>query len=161
MTARDIYLRGRGQMTGKLLGLVTVVDAKGPEFDVGELVTYLNDAVLIAPSLLLGPRTSWSAVDDESFDLTFGDGEHRISARVFIDERGAVRDFTSMDKLAALPGGLVQALWHTPVTDWRAVDGRQLPTRGSTTYDLEEGPYTYLEFEFAADSVVYNVAPGG
>jgi hypothetical protein len=27
MTARDIYLRGHGQMTGKLLGLVRVVDA--------------------------------------------------------------------------------------------------------------------------------------
>jgi Family of unknown function (DUF6544) len=159
MTAQDTYLRGRGQMTGKLLELVTVVDAKGPEFDVGELVVYINDAVLMAPSFLLGPRTSWSAVDDESFDLTFSDGEHRVSARVFIDERGAVRDFTSMDKLAALPGSLVAALWHTPIEGWQSLEGRQLPTRGSAMYDLEEGPFPYIEFAIRADSIVYNVAP--
>ena len=159
MAARGIYLRGHGRMTGKLLGLVRVVDAKGPEFDVGELVPYVNDAVLMAPSLLLGPRTSWSAVDDESFNLTFTDADHRITARVFVDERGAVHDFTSTDKMAALPAGLVRALWHTPVSGWRAVDGRQLPTRGSSTFDVEDGPYTYAEFEFDSDSVVYNVVP--
>jgi hypothetical protein len=159
MTARDIYLRGHGQMTGKLLGLVRVVDAKGPEFDVGELVPYLNDAVLMVPSMLLGPRTSWSAVDDESFELTFTDGEHPVSARVFIDERGAVWDFTSMDKMAALPAGLVKALWHTPIAGWQAVDGRRLPTRGASSFDLEEGPYSYVEFEFDPDSLVYNVVP--
>lgn len=160
MTARDIYLRGRGQMRGKLMGLVPVVNGTGPMFDVGELVPWLNDAVIMAPSLLLDGRTSWSDVDEDSFDLTVTDAGHRIAARVFIDERGAVRDFTTMDKRAALREGLVEACWHTPVTGWREVRGRKLPTRGSTMYDLEEGPYTYAEFEFAPDSVIYNVAPG-
>lgn len=159
MTARDTYLRGHGQMTGKLLGLMTVVDAKGPEFDVGELVVYVNDAVLMAPSMLLGPRTSWAAVDDESFDLTFTDGDHHVSTHVLIDERGAVRDFTSMDKLAVLPRGLVAALWHTPIEGWESVQGRQLPTRGSAMYDLEEGPFPYIEFAIRPDGIVYNVAP--
>jgi hypothetical protein len=159
MTARDIYLHGHGQMTGKLLGLLTVVDAKGPEFDARELVPYLNDAVLMAPSMLLGPRTSWSAVDDDSFALTFTDAGHRISPRVFIDGRGAVRNFTSMDKMAALPDGLVRALWHTPVAGWQAVDDRQLPTRGATSFDLEEGPYRYAEFDHDPDSLVHNVVP--
>jgi hypothetical protein len=107
----------------------------------------------------LGTRTSWSEVDDDSFDLTVTDGGHRISARMFVDERGAVRDFTTMDKFAALPSGLVEARWHTPVTGWRDLHGRQLPSRGSTIYDLDEGPYAYAEFEFAPDSVVFNIPP--
>jgi hypothetical protein len=160
MTARDTYVRGRGQLTGSLLGLVTVVNGSGPEFDVGELVMWLNDAVVMAPSLLLDERTSWSDVDHDSFDLTLTDAGHRILARVFIDKRGAVKDFTTMDKRAALPGGLVEARWHTPITGWRDVHGRQLPTRGSTIYDLEEGPYDYAKFNFAPDSLEYNVAPG-
>ena len=53
MTGRDAYLRGRGRMHGKLAGLVTVADAAGPEADLSELVTYLNDAVFFAPSMLL------------------------------------------------------------------------------------------------------------
>ncbi len=34
--------------TIRLLDLITVEDATGAEYDIGELVTYLNDAVLIA-----------------------------------------------------------------------------------------------------------------
>ncbi len=66
-----------------------------------------------------------------------------------------------MDKRATLPGGLVEACWHTPITGWREVHGRRLPTRGSTLYDLEEGPYEYAAFEFEPDGVVYSIAPGG
>ena len=50
MTGRDAYVHGHGRMHGKLAGLVTVADAAGPENDVSELVTYLNDAVFFAPS---------------------------------------------------------------------------------------------------------------
>jgi hypothetical protein len=53
MVGRDTYLRGKGIMHGKLLGLLTVARAEGAETDLSELVTYLNDAVLLAPSMLL------------------------------------------------------------------------------------------------------------
>jgi hypothetical protein len=43
-------------MHGKLLGLMTVVVGRGEEFDIGELVTYLNDAVLIARRCFSLPR---------------------------------------------------------------------------------------------------------
>jgi hypothetical protein len=66
---RDTYLRGRGRMLGRALDLVTVVDGSGPEFDIGELVTWLNDAVLLAPSMLSGHATAWSPVDEGSFDV--------------------------------------------------------------------------------------------
>lgn len=63
MIGHDTYLAGRGRMVGKIAGLVTVADGSGEPFDVGELVTYLNDAILLAPSMLLGAAT-WTAVDD-------------------------------------------------------------------------------------------------
>jgi Family of unknown function (DUF6544) len=79
MTARDTYLRGRGQMTRKLLGLVTVVDAKGPEFDVGELVVYLHDAVLMEPLHRFSPLESRGrrSTTHRSI-LMFSDGKHRV-----------------------------------------------------------------------------------
>ena len=60
MTGRDAYVHGHGRMHGKLAGLVTVADAAGPENDVSELVTYLNDAVFFAPSMLLALPVSWA-----------------------------------------------------------------------------------------------------
>jgi hypothetical protein len=60
MVGRDTYLRGKGNMRGKLVGLVTVARSEGPKADLSELATYLNDAVLMAPSMLLRPNTSFA-----------------------------------------------------------------------------------------------------
>jgi hypothetical protein len=50
-----------------------VNNGRGPEFDIGELVTYLNDLALLAPSMLLAPAVSWGPVDPRSFDLSLTD----------------------------------------------------------------------------------------
>lgn len=74
----DVFQAGHGRMHGKLLGLITVADGSGPELDISELTTYVNDALMLAPSMLLTPAVRWMAVDDNSFDVTISDG--RISA---------------------------------------------------------------------------------
>ena len=56
MVLRDIYLRGKGTMHGKLLGVVTRARSEGSETDLSELARYVNDAVLMAPSMLLRPN---------------------------------------------------------------------------------------------------------
>ncbi len=70
MVGRDVYQGGHGLMHGKLLGLLTVARAEGPETDLSELSTYFNDAVLLAPSMLLRPGVSFAAVDDSTYDVT-------------------------------------------------------------------------------------------
>ena len=159
MTGRDAYVHGRGRMHGKLAGLVTVADAAGPENDVSELVTYLNDAVFFAPSMLLALPVSWAPAGDTSFDITLEDRGHRVTARVFTDERGAPVDFSTGDRWCDLPGGPVRTRWSTPVTGWREVNGRRLPARGSAIWHLPEGPFTYAEFRFSPGDVRYNVLP--
>jgi hypothetical protein len=160
MLGRDSYLSGQGQMHGRLLGLVTVANGSGPEYDASELVTFLNDAVIFAPSMLLSLPVSWSAEGDRSFDATLADSGHRVTARVFLDETDAVRDFSTDDRYADTPGGLARARWNTPVQDWRRVDGRWLPSSGSAIWHLPDGPLTYAEFTFGPGDISYNVAPG-
>jgi hypothetical protein len=159
MTGRDAYAVGQGRMHGTLAGLVTVADSAGPETSVSELVTYLNDAVLLAPSMLLDLPVRWAPVDDNSFEVTLEDSGHRVTARVFIDERGAPVDFSTEDRWCALPDGLVRSRWSTPVGGWRQVNGRWLPSAGSAIWHLPEGPFCYAEFRFGPGAVRYNVAP--
>ena len=161
MTGRDAYVRGQGRMHGTLAGLVTVADSAGPETNVSELVTYLNDAVLLAPSMLLELPVTWAPVDDDSFEVTLEDSGHRVTAQVFLDERGAPVDFSTEDRWCALPDGLVRARWCTPVRGWRRVNGRWLPSAGSAIWHLPEGPFRYAEFRFAPGAIRYNVAPAG
>ncbi|MGH9281095.1 MAG: DUF6544 family protein, partial [Acidimicrobiales bacterium] len=160
MVGRDTYVHGHGLMNGKLLGLVTVAHGEGAEFDIGELTTYLNDAVLLAPSMLLTPAVTWAAVDDGSFLVSLTDAGRAVRGRVFIDGRGAPCNFSSTDRYAALPGGPVRARWSTPMDDFTVVGGRPTGLRGSAVWHLPAGPFEYGRLVLAHRGVQFNVWPG-
>ena len=159
MIGHDTYLHGRGRMLGKVLGLVTVADGSGEPFDIGELVTYLNDAILLAPSMLLDAATSWAEVDHHSFDVSLTDSGRTVSARVELDERGAPVDFSTTDRFIDADGGPRQCRWTTPGPHWDEVDGRPLPGPTGATWHLEDGPFTYIEGGFVPGTVRYNLPP--
>jgi hypothetical protein len=158
---RDTYAHGKGRMLIRPFDLFTVVDGQGEAFDIGELVTYLNDAILFAPSMVLGPEAQWSPVDAGSFDVTLTDHGTTVTARVFVDELGAVTDFSTTDRFYA-PGGSppVRTRWTTPVEGWREVGGRMVPTGGQAVWQFPSGPLAYVEGAMAPEDLVFNVPPG-
>jgi hypothetical protein len=161
---RDTYADGRGRMLIRLIDLVTVGDGTGEAYDVGELVTYLNDGIMIAPTMLLVPDVSWYEVDARSFDLTIADHGRTVRARVFVDERGAPVDFETTDRFMSDPkdpSNATRCRWTTPIADWQAVEGRMLPTRGKAIWHPEGKPeLAYAEFAFDPEALAFNVAPG-
>lgn len=159
MVGRDTYLGGRGRMIGKLADRVTVADGQGEEFDIGELTTYLNDAVLLAPSMLLGLDTTWGEVDGSTFDVSLRHAGRQVSGRVFLDERGAPCDFSTTDRFADLPGGLVRSEWRTPVQSWDLTGDRPLPGPSGAAWHLPEGPLPYIEGRFVPESITFNTPP--
>jgi hypothetical protein len=161
MTGWDTYLHGRGRMHGKLLGLVSVANGNGPRFDVSELVSWLNDAVLFAPSMLLNSATTWTATStDDTFDVAVTDAGHRVQARVTLDADGRPRRFSTTDRWAALPEGLVRAQWLTPVIGWQVADGRPVPTGGDAIWQLPDRPFHYAHIDIPTDGIDYNITPG-
>ena len=153
MVGRDVYLGGRGTMHGTLLRLVTVAHGEGPEVDVSELTTWLNDAVLFAPSMLLVPAVDWVEIDDDRFAVTLRDRGHEVTATVTVDAPGDVVDFVTEDRWADLPGGLVRAPWRTPVPSSVSVVGRRRATGGSAIWELPEGDLEYLRLRTGPDDV--------
>ncbi|MGZ4684005.1 MAG: DUF6544 family protein [Acidimicrobiales bacterium] len=160
MVGRDSYAAGRGGMRGKVLGLVTVADGSGREFDLGELVTWLNDAMVLAPSMLLTEAVRWIEVDDEAFDVSLTDGDNTVTARVLVDADGILRDFATEDRWCDLPGGLMRARWTTPFTGWTTVDGHPWLTGAQAVWDLPDGPLPYVDGTFVPDSMARDVWPG-
>ncbi|HEX7670073.1 MAG TPA: DUF6544 family protein, partial [Polyangiaceae bacterium] len=158
VTVRDTYFHGSGRMQARAFDLIPIVDGKGFELDVGELVTYLNDAILMAPSLILGPETIWTAVTGNAFDVTFTDRGHSVRARVFIDERGAPTNFSTTDRFFDAPDGRrVRTEWNTPIEGWQTANGRRLPTRGQAVWMLPAGPLPYGDFRFDPARIFFNV----
>jgi hypothetical protein len=159
--ARDTYVEGRGRMLIRLLDLVTVGDGTGEAFDVSELVTYLDDAILIAPSMLLVPEVRWSPVDESCFDVALTDRGRSVTARVFVDERGAPVDVSTDDRFGADPADpkrFARARWTTPVEGWRMVGDRPLWTRGQALWHPPEGEFAYIDLQPIAESLRFNVA---
>ena len=161
---RDTYLKGHGRMQAKACDLFKVVDATGLELDLGEMVTYLNDAVLYAPSMILRPHTEWIAVGENCFDLNLHDGGNSVSARVFVDKRGAPYDFSTTDRFVSDPytkgHPLVRARWTTPVDDWVTLDGRVVPREGKAVWHLPGGTFDYARFRLLPRGLAFNAAPG-
>lgn len=163
IVGRDTYVQGHGRMLVKLLDLFTIADGTGEEYDLGELVTYLNDAVLIAPSMLLAPEVSWSSVDASSFDVKLTDHGRTVTARVVVDETGAPRDFSTTDRFCYNPDQpkqLMRARWTTPIAGWEVVDGRPLPTGAQAVWHLPRGPFAYADFRLIPGTAAFNVRPG-
>ncbi len=161
--ARDTYAEGHGRMLIRLLDLVTVGDGTGEAYDIGELVTYLNDGVLIAPSMLLVPEVRWSPVDAGSFDVALTDHDRTVTARVFVDERGAPVNFETTDRFYSDPKDVSKATrcrWTTPVAGWREVDGRRIWKRGQAVWHLPECEFAYADFTPTPGRLAFNVAPG-
>jgi hypothetical protein len=159
MVGKDVYVDGHGRMLGKLLGLITVADGKGDQFDISELTTYLNDAVLVAPSFLLRPDVSLTEVDAGTFDVTLRDGGHSVSGRVYVNEWGAPVDFSTSDRFADLAGGPRRAEWRAPISDWGAASGRPVPGHCCCVWHFPEGEFSYLEGQFDPASIAFNVPP--
>jgi len=160
---RDTYRDGRGRMLIRLLDRVTVGDGTGEGYDVGELVTYLNDLVMIAPTMLLCPEVSWSPVDAGCFGVALTDHGRTVSARVILDGRGAPVDFETTDRFYSDPKDpkrVTRCRWTTPMAGFEEVAGRRLPTRGQAVWHPSEGELAYADFTFDAPTLAFNVAPG-
>lgn len=149
MFGTDTYLRQARRMQGKVLGLVTVADGEGREFDLGELVTYVNEATMLAPSMLLTPACVWLPVDNGSFDVVFTDGPNTVRARLFVDDHGRLVNFRTEDRWYAGTHPPTRTTWTTPVDGWTTrADGRPIPAWGSAVWHLSNGDFTYVRGRF-------------
>jgi hypothetical protein len=162
LVGHDTYVDGHGRMLIKLLDLFPVGDDSGEKLDIGELVTWLNDAVLMAPVMLLDERVQFTGVDDRTFDVSVTDAGRTVTGRVTLDDEGAPLDFETTDRFVQGPDGTWgRARWHTPIDAWiRVADGRAFPTTGRAAWMLPAGEFTYIELNFWPDTFRFDVLPG-
>lgn len=154
------YVDATATMRVKLLSLVPVTNASGPEMDRGETVTVFNDLVVMAPGAIVDARARWTAMDPFHVRGEFTDGSQTISAVLAFDADHDLVDFVSEDRTRASTDGktFTRERWSTPVAGHRDSGGHRVLTSGEGVWPdrQSEGSFTYLEFEL--DAIRYNVA---
>jgi hypothetical protein len=80
LAGRDKYADGKGNMLIKVLGIMPIVDATGPETDQGAMHRYLGEMIWF-PSAALEPYITWEPIDAVSAKATMSYGGVRFYLR--------------------------------------------------------------------------------
>ncbi|MET0385898.1 MAG: DUF6544 family protein [Polyangiales bacterium] len=142
----------------RLLSMIPIVEARGPELSRAETVTILNDMCLLAPAALIDPALRWRVINEQRVGVTFTRGAETVHAELRFDADGQLEDFASDDRLRASPDGktFTRQRWSTPTGDYRSFAGRRVGAHGRARWHAPEGAFDYADFELEA--VEYNVA---
>lgn len=149
-----IYRNAKAIFKIRLLGLFTVVNAKGPLMDQGETVTVLNDMFFMAPGSLIDKRIQWHIIDDLTVKATFTNEKISVSAVLYFHEDGRLMNFISDDRYETDGREYKNYPWETPVSEYKDINGYRLPSKARLIYRRPEGDFCYGEFELV--SIEYN-----
>lgn len=150
-----LYRDQKAIMLVKILGLFTVVDAKGKEMNQGETVTLFNDMCFMAPAALIDRNIEWKEIDHLTVDARFTNGNITIGATLYFNEEGELVDFLSNDRFETTDGKTYQNYpWLTPVTGYITINGYRLPSGAKLVYKHPDEDLCYGEFNL--QSIEYN-----
>lgn len=140
---RDSYVRGSAEMVAKVLGVVTVVEARDDEaLRRGALSRYLAEAAWIPTRLGTGPGLTWRASGPNWAEATLVDGGTTVSLRFVFDAAGDLIEVHGL-RPREVEGDYVETPWIGRFRDHDEVGGYRIPLHGEVAWviDGEERPY--------------------
>ncbi len=153
----DAYVAGRGILTAKIFGLITVMDQPDtPELAQGELMRYFAEAAWYPTALLPSQGVVWKAIDDNHASATLTDGKNSVTLVFQFDEEGLISIVRSESRYREEEGKQVATPWEGRFWDYQLRDGMHIPVKGEVGWQLPEGPKPYwrgtiekIEYEYA------------
>jgi len=153
--ATDSFRHGEGRMRVKLLGMINVVDAAGPQIDQGSLLRWLNETMWF-PAVWATDLISWEPVDDHTALGSVRAGGLTVQAEFCFDDEGRFVDFHA-DRHRDLGKGQSEITpWSTPIRTHARLGGLLLPESGGGVWHLPDGDFEYIQIR--ATSVTYEYA---
>jgi len=140
----------------KVLDRFKVVDAYGPDMNQAELVTYLNDLVVLAPGGVIDAPIVWETINNLTVKATITELGNTVSATLYFNEKGELINFISYDRFYTTDGKDPKNYpWSTPMKDYVEADGYKRPGYGEAIWDMPDGKFSYAQFHLK--EVRYNL----
>lgn len=149
------YQEQSAAMNVRLFGLLPLVKVGGEVMFEADTVTQFNDMCLMAPATLIDPRITWETIDDLTVKGTFTNQGVTISAMLHFNAEGQLVNFVSHDRWDV--SSMKQYPFSTPVSQYRNLNGYNLPTYGEAIWHYPDGDFVYGKLEI--NNVVYNDLP--
>ncbi|TDH29247.1 hypothetical protein EXU57_04050 [Segetibacter sp. 3557_3] len=147
------YKNGNASMQIKLFGLFPIVNETTGVLNKAETVTIFNDMCLMAPASLIDPSIKWEQLSENAVNATYTVKENTVSATLYFNDHGQLVDFVSDDRYAIAEKRKYR--FSTPVSDYKTINGFNLPGYGEAVWHYPDGKFTYGKFYLK--DVQYNI----
>jgi hypothetical protein len=141
-TARDMYIEDKGRLVVSLFSLYNIVDARGEQYNQGELIRWLGESVLYPTNLLPSERLQWFAIDSQTAKLTFN---YNKLSLFFIIAFNKIGEITQMETRRYLDKENLET-WVIKLADFKEMNGVIVPTVFEVLWRLEKGDFSYAKF---------------
>jgi len=148
ITGRDTYAQGCGHMLIKLMALFPVVNARGPEIDQGTLLRFLGEMVWF-PQAALQDYIRWEEIAPQQVRAVMEYKDVHGEGIFTFNEGGMPVSFTA-DRYREENGTYTLRPWKITISEHCTFDDLTAPSRGSVTWELEDGDFTWFDFEITA-----------
>ncbi len=141
-TARDMFIGGKGKLVVSLFSLFKLVDEQGEHVDQAELLRWLGESVWFPTNLLPGDNLRWTAIDSEKAKVTFTYNGISVHYIVYFNEPGQITRLETdryMEKER-------KEKWIGVVSDYKEIDGMNIPTSIEAKWKLDKGMHSYAKF---------------
>lgn len=147
------YVDGAATFQVRIAGLKSMVDKRGAGLTNDETVTIMNDVLVMAPAAVLDLPFTFETTSTHTVRATFRNAGYTVSASLTFDDGGDLIGFESADRAHDREGGA--AIWSTPISGYRVVDGIRIGALGDANWIDSSGEWTYGRFQIL--SIAYNV----
>ena len=148
------YVKAKATMDIRLFGLFPIVKQSGDIMNKTETVTLFNDMCLMVPATLIDKRIQWGPIDSLTTKAIFTNRGISISAILYFNETGQLINFTSDDRTAITD--MKRYRFSTPVTDYKNINGINVPTYGEAIWHYPDEEFVYGKFNLK--TIQYNLS---
>lgn len=142
---RDLYLNGRADMLIKLMGVLKVGYAHGPEINQGSLVRYLAEMVWY-PTAALSPYVTWEAIDDDMARAYISYEDINASGIFYFQKTGEPIRFVAQ-RYKEAGGTCTLEEWEVRMGTYKKFQGILIPSQGEISWNLRTGAFHWFRFE--------------
>ena len=140
--ARDMYIADNGRLIATLFSLYNVVDAKGENYNEGELQRWLAESIWFPTNLLPGNNLHWTAIDSLSAKLTFNYKGQSLFFTVRFNDIGEITEMETKRYMDATN----KRTWICKMYKYENRNGVYIPTEAEALWRLEKGDFSYAKF---------------
>ncbi len=148
--ARDMYISDKGRLIASIFSLYNVVDAKGEQYNQGELLRWLGESILYPTNFLPNERLKWLPIDATTSKLTY---VYKGLSLFFIITFNEIGEITEMETKRYMNEKDLET-WVIKATNYKQLNNIFIPTAFDVSWRLEKGDFSYAKFNIT--EVEYN-----